>query len=372
MHRKGGIPYYMQKFRFFATVAVFLLCLSFGKPGQTAEAVNFNLTGRPTGEMPVLSAVKTDPNTVTKVLIGGDAVALRLLGEGVTVLGYTDQNKDNPARGAGLKPGDRILRVNGSAVEGNEALLEVLNGCDGNPLTVEYVRKNKEFSTKITPKRGENGALQLGIFIKDSAAGIGTLTYILPTGEYGCLGHGISDPEAEELFSVRGGEVYPAHITGVKKGVQGAPGELQGAFGNPALGNCEANRETGVFGHLDVTLLGNRKWVPIASKNEVKEGPAVIRCTVDDGGIQEYQVEIVRIYRTFSGPTKNMTIQVTDKTLLEKTGGIVQGMSGSPILQDGKLVGAITHVLINDPTQGYGIFLENMLKTPAAGARDAA
>ncbi len=372
MHRKGGIPYYMQKFRFFASVTVFLLLLSRALPGGAEAAGSSALSGTPVGRAPMLTAGKTDPATVTKVLVGGDGVALRLLGDGVTVLGYTDQEKDNPAKAAGIKPGDRIVEIEGIAVDCNETFTEALTHGDGRPLTVICVRKNKEFSAKITPKRGENGSLQLGIFIKDSTAGIGTLTYILPSGEYGCLGHGISDPDTEELFAVGGGEVYPAKITGVKKGVQGAPGELQGTFGDPPLGNCTANRETGIFGQLEIPRLEGREWVSLASKNEVKEGPAVIRCTVDDGGICEYRVEIVRIYRTFSGPTKNMLVKVTDKTLLEKTGGIVQGMSGSPILQDGKLVGAITHVLINDPTQGYGIFIENMLKTPPIEARNAA
>ncbi len=369
MNQKRGIPYYMQKFRFFATVLVFLLFFGINLPGPTAEA-GARVDGAALSgfEAPALPAVKTDPNTVTHVLVGGDGVALRLTGDGVTVLGYTDDGKDNPAKIAGLKPGDRITAMGGVKIDCNEGVTECLNQCNGGELSVTYVRKNKEFSAKITPRREENGTWQLGILIKDSTAGIGTLTYILPTGEYGCLGHGISDPDTEQLFCLGGGEIFPAQITGVRKGTAGAPGELQGMFLDPPLGNCQSNGDTGVFGVLDTTRMTGRDLLPIASKSEVKEGPAVIRCTVDEEGIREYNIEIVRIYRTFSGATKNMVIRVTDSALLGKTGGIVQGMSGSPILQNGKLVGAVTHVLVNDPTSGYGIFIENMLQAEQQNA----
>ncbi|MBQ1965422.1 MAG: SpoIVB peptidase, partial [Clostridia bacterium] len=274
--------------------------------------------------------------------------------------------KDNPARTAGLKQGDRILRVGDVEITCNEDFADALNAQGGNPIRLRYVRGNKEHETTVCPRKNDDGSWQIGVLVKDSTAGIGTLTYIVPiTGEYGCLGHGISDPDTDTLFCVGKGDLFPAKITNLRKGECGAPGELQGSFGSSAYGNCLKNCEAGLFGKLDVTQFGERETMTVASKQEVREGTATIRCTVDGGGIQEYDIEIVRIYRAFGGPTKNMLLRVTDPDLLAKTGGIVQGMSGSPIVQNGKIVGAVTHVLINDPTSGYGIFIENMLKSAA-------
>lgn len=296
------------------------------------------------------------------VIPGGDAVAVRLQCDGVIVLGFTDEAKDNPARKAGIKRGDRITKVGESPVTSGDDLTAALTLTGGQETKIAYVRGKKSHETDVCPKKAEDGTWQLGIFIKDTAAGIGTLTYILPDcGKYGCLGHGITDPDTESLFPVGRGDLYPAQITSIRKGKNGAPGELKGSFGASTWGAAEKNGETGLFGILDLQNFCDRTAVEIGDKNDVKEGPAVIRCTLDDGGIKEYTVEITQIYRTFGGTTKNMMLKVTDPALLAKTGGIVQGMSGSPILQNGKLIGAVTHVLINDPTAGYGIFIENML-----------
>ena len=296
------------------------------------------------------------------VLLGGDAVAVRLQSDGVIVLGFSDEEKDNPARKAGLKRGDRITKIGESPVTSGDDLCAALNLTGGKETTLCYTRGKKNASTEICPKKSEDGTWQIGIYMKDTAAGIGTLTFLIPdSGEYGCLGHGITDPDTESLFSVGQGELYPAQITTVRKGKAGAPGELKGAFGDTPLGSVSRNGETGLFGTLNPESFQSRETVEIGTKSEVKEGPAIIRCTLDDGGIREYSVEITQIYRTLGGTTKNMLIKVTDPALLAKTGGIVQGMSGSPIVQNGKLVGAVTHVLINDPTAGYGIFIENML-----------
>ena len=311
-----------------------------------------------------LPATRADPNGITQVIVGGDAIAVRLASDGVIVLGFSDEDSQNPARKAGLKKGDRIVAIGDTRIDCNDALAQALQRSDGTPLSLRYVRGSKEAQTTVCPRKSDDGTLQIGVLIKDSTAGIGTLTFVIPdSGEYGCLGHGISDPDTDTLFCVGKGDLYPAEITSLRKGVCGAPGELQGMFSAPILGRCTTNGETGLFGQLDVTRFRDRATVPIASKSEVREGNATIRCTVDGEGIREYSIEIVRIYRAFGGPTKNMLIRVTDPALLEQTGGIVQGMSGSPILQNGKLVGAVTHVLINDPTSGYGIFIENMLSS---------
>ncbi len=359
MQHKGRIYHYMQKFRFFAAIAAVTVLLS----GATfpARAATARIDGVPFPSESSLPVTEQKISPVTEVIPGGDAVAVRLTAAGVVVVGFTDDDRDNPARTAGLKKGDLITKVGDRELDGNQSLADGLKETGGRSVTLQYTRNGKNYETTLCP-RPADGGWQIGVLVKDSTAGIGTLTYILPDGgNYGCLGHGITDPDTETLFCVGRGDLYPAKITGLRKGQCGTPGELQGAFGSPALGTCVKNCETGLFGRLDRTLFQDRQAVPVASKNEIKEGDATIRCTVDDSGVQEYSVKIVRIYRTFGSVTKNMLVRVTDERLLEKTGGIVQGMSGSPIFQNGKLVGAVTHVLINDPTSGYGIFIENML-----------
>lgn len=363
MQHKSRIYHYMQRLRFFAAAAAVILMLSGAILPQRTAAAQIDEIRLPPGESLPVTGQKIAP--ITEVIPGGDAVAVRLTAAGVIVVGFTDDDRDNPARTAGLKQGDRITRLGEREIDGNQSLADGLRENGGKSVTLQYTRKGKNYETAVCPRQAEGG-WQIGILVKDSTAGIGTLTYILPDGgNYGCLGHGISDPDTESLFCVGRGDLYPARITGLRKGLCGTPGELQGAFGSPALGTCVKNCETGLFGRLDPVLFRERKTVPVASKNEIKEGDATIRCTVDDTGVQEYSVKIVRIYRTFGSVTKNMLVRVTDERLLKKTGGIVQGMSGSPIFQDGKLVGAITHVLINDPTSGYGIFIENMLNAAA-------
>ena len=296
-----------------------------------------------------------------QVIPGGDAVAVRLQCDGVILLGFTDDAKDNPARAGGLKRGDRIVGVGESAIHSADDLTAALNLCS-DTVCVTYVRGENSRQTSVTLRQEEDGSRRLGILIKDSTAGIGTLTFLLPeSGVYGCLGHGITDSDTEDLFPTAGGVIYPAKIMSVRKGAAGSPGELQGMFSGSSMGTANYNTQTGLFGTLDSETLSQRQTVETAEKREVREGAATIRCTLEDGEVQEYEIEIVRIYRIFSGTTKNMLIRVTDERLLEKTGGIVQGMSGSPIFQNGKLVGAVTHVLVNDPTSGYGIFIENML-----------
>lgn len=300
-------------------------------------------------------------SAAARVIPGGDAVAVRLQSDGVIVLGFTDDAKDNPARRAGLKRGDRIVSLGENEIRSSEDLSAALALAEEETV-LRYLRGNKEHRTAITVKKSSNGSACLGVLIKDCTAGIGTLTFVLPDcGRYGCLGHGITDPDTETLFPIGRGDLYPARITSVRKGAAGAPGELQGMFCSPSVGTADKNVQEGLFGGLDPSLFTQREWVETAEKSEVREGAATIRCTLDDGCIGEYAVEIVRVYRILGGTSKNMLLRVTDEALLAKTGGIVQGMSGSPIFQNGKLIGAVTHVLVNTPDTGYGIFIENML-----------
>jgi stage IV sporulation protein B len=230
------------------------------------------------------------------------------------------------------------------------------------PLRVTAVRKGQEWNTTAVPCLCEGG-YRLGAWIRDSMAGIGTVTWYDPaSGTFCALGHGINDVDTTVLMPLKNGGIMDASVTAVERGGVGTPGQLHGSFDlSRDLGTLTGNTECGVFGQLtDASFDGTA--LDVAAANEVHTGAATILCDVEGDTVREYSVEILRIYPSAASETRNLMVQVTDEALLERTGGIVQGMSGSPILQDGKLVGAVTHVLINDPTRGYGILAENMVK----------
>lgn len=296
---------------------------------------------------------------------GGAPIGIKLLTDGVVVVSTQNVAGDeSPASDAGIKAGDCILTANGEALTSSNRLAEIITGSRGEEIFMTVRRDGKEFSAQVTPRFSEaEGTYKAGLWIKDSSAGVGTLTYIDPeTGSFGALGHPISDAETKKILPLGSGEIVDVTITGCDKGSSGSPGELFGTFlSGLAAGNIRRNCEQGIFGGL--TYIGScREALPIAFKTEVEEGPASIMTTVDGSTPKEYSVEIERISLNETLETKNMVIKVTDPELLSLTGGIVQGMSGSPIIQNGKIVGAITHVFISDPTMGYGIFIENMLK----------
>ena len=281
---------------------------------------------------------------------GGSAVGLRLNTKGIVVTGFED---GSAAKAAGVKKGDVILAVDGRQVHTASALKEQIGT---QPLTLTVLRNGKETEFSVEPKTG-----RLGTYVRDSVAGIGTVTYYDPmTGEFGALGHGVSDENGIDLIPVLHGEVLETTVTEVKKGKSGTPGALKGQT-EPAgiLGSVWRNCSYGIFGNM--TCPTQSKAIPTAQTDEIKTGKATILSTVSDGGIQEYDVQILRLYPHADDTGRNLLLKVTDQDLLDATGGIVQGMSGSPIIQNGKMVGAVTHVLVNDPTRGYGIFIENML-----------
>lgn len=296
---------------------------------------------------------------------GGNTIGITVSTNGLTVINTAEFSDENgilcsPAKEAGLRGGDIILKINGCEVN---SVAELEKSTDkSESLDVLYKRDGYEHTTKITPKRDlTDGKFRIGIWIKDSASGIGTMTYYDPTsGNFGALGHGICSTN-EDLIEIRGGEILKAEITSIRRGEKGAPGELIGIFGDKKdiIGNVEKNTADGVFGHTKSKKSEN--LVEVAERCEVKEGAATILCNVESEAVREYSVKIVKI-NDDEESSKGMIIKITDSDLLEKTGGIVRGMSGSPILQNGKLVGAVTHVFVNDPTRGYGIFIENMLK----------
>lgn len=295
----------------------------------------------------------------TKVYVGGVPFGIKFLTKGVSVVGFEDESK-NPAYAAGLRLYDMIIKVNGKEISGISDLAKAAEG--GNALELTYLRAGREGKIKFSPKYSENEKkYTLGLWLKDSGAGIGTLTYVLSDGSFGGLGHGICDGETGELTPIFNGSVLGVTVNGIVKGQRGDPGELKGYFNSSKIGALYKNTDNGVFGALaQIPDNIKDKTYSLGLKNELKEGRATVICTLDDNVRREYSIEISNINRSSTG-NKCFTVKITDEKLLACTGGIVQGMSGSPIIQNGKLVGAITHVLVNDPTTGYGIFIENML-----------
>jgi len=301
----------------------------------------------------------------------GNAVGIKLFSDGVLVVGLspveTARGACCPGRDCGLKAGDLITHINGSEVDTIEEIQAVVKEQEGAAMTIQAVRDQHSVQLTAIAAENEQGDYQLGVWLRDSMAGIGTMTFYDPkTGVFGALGHGINDVDTAMLMPLESGAIMDASVSDVKKGVGGQPGELHGVFDlTRDKGVLYANTAQGVFGKMEERELeADRRPVAIAARDQVKKGKATILSNVREDKVEAFSVEITHISRE-SGGNRDMMIQVTDPKLLEATGGIVQGMSGSPILQDGKLVGAVTHVLVNDPTRGYGIFIENMLE--AAG-----
>lgn len=304
----------------------------------------------------------------TRLVPCGIPFGIRMYTEGVMVVGLsnfeTDEGLQNPAQAAGIRVGDIIISINGSRVNSNEEIASFVENSQGKSLDFYIKRKDIYFTGTVTPKLSTaEQRYRVGLWVRDSSAGIGTMTFYNDDGIFAGLGHGVCDVDTGEIIPLLSGDIVNVSIVGILKGKSGTPGELRGRFKDEGeLGALIKNTETGVYGTLYQRPL-NEEAIPIGLKQQVKEGPAQIITTLDDNQRKYYDIEIERVNYNVNSPTKNMVIKVTDPILIEKTGGIVQGMSGSPIIQNGMIVGAVTHVFINDPTRGYGIFAENMQKT---------
>ena len=290
----------------------------------------------------------------------GQVIGLELYNDTVTVVAFDDSLP--VARESGLQIGDEIRAIDGSTIETADDVKRALNSSDGS-VDVTVVRSGRERQLHMEPEITAEGP-KLGVFLRQGITGIGTVTWYDPqTDTFATLGHAVNDGKGN-LLQMSRGNAYPAKVVSVQKGKSGAPGQLKGALNTDVrLGELRGNTAQGVFGTALNAWRGQA--IPVASCDEIKAGPAVIRSTVSDAEPRDYSVEIIKIYPKSRADGRNMLIKVTDSDLLAATGGIVQGMSGSPIIQDGKLVGAVTHVLVNDPTMGYGIFIENMLNAIA-------
>ncbi len=300
-----------------------------------------------------------------ELFTGGMPFGVKISSPGLTVVKFTSTKGKNASSAylSGMREGDIITHVNGVRVTNIEGFIKEIDKAGANTIMLAAQRNGKEMTFLVKPKYSrDDGRYKTGIFVKDSTTGIGTVTFIDPeTNTFGGLGHAISDHTNGKPTEFTQGAVMDVKISGVIKGEVGTPGELKGAFSSKRTGKLLKNCNSGVFGVLsDNTTYKTSEKLKICPKEEIKEGDAYIKCTLNSGGIGTYKVKIYDIDTSNSG-VKNFKIKVTDKKLLELSGGIVQGMSGSPIIQNGKLVGAVTHVLINDPTTGYGIFIENML-----------
>ena len=319
-------------------------------------------------KIPSKKTILTNTLDNKKVVVSGNAVGVKLKLDGVMVLAISDVlDKDGykqyPLRGSGIKLGDIITKFNNKRMDNVRDFVTSIRKSEGKDFMLTVKRKGRYFKTKLRAiKSYEDNEYHLGMWVRDSIAGIGTMTFYEPqTGHFGALGHGISDVDTKEIFNSKG-EILKSSILAVKKGRVGYPGELKGIFvsGQGKLGDILKNSDEGIYGTLkkeSMQSLGGKMY-EIASKEVVKCGSASILTNVIDNENKEYDIEILKVYRNGK---KGMNIKVLDERLIKTTGGIVQGMSGCPILQNGKIIGAVTHVFVSDPTKGYGIFIENML-----------
>lgn len=352
-----------KSLRAFAVLLISLIIISF--------TLSLSISARPadnffTGNA-ITAARQSDKSKSIRLYPGGMPFGVKFVTEGILIVGFCEVKNagtsSNPSIEAGLRQGDIIVKLNGVPISSACELTEAVENSGGKAISVIYMRDGKECSASLVPAySSEEGRYKSGLYVRDSGAGIGTVTFIVPkTNAFAGLGHGICDADTGALIPMQRGSVVGVTINGVIKGLPGSPGEVKGYFSSGKTGSILGNTECGVYGVL-TSLPQNIPCepMPIGTRSELRCGKAHIYCALDSGRCEKYEIEISDIRRD-STSNKCFTVKVTDPALIEKTGGIVQGMSGSPIIQDGKLVGAVTHVLINDPTTGYGIFIENML-----------
>ena len=320
-----------------------------------------------------IKTVKLSKIEDIKVYPGGTAIGIKLSTEGVLVVGYSDINTfddrgkiESPAKEQGMLIGDVIVKINNKEIANSVDFVSMVRSIDKEIIEVEFIRDNIIYNKSLSLGKEEDG-YKLGLWIRDSTAGIGTLTfYHKESNTYGALGHPITDGDTNEPFLIKDGDILDATIMKVRRGEKGLPGELKGLFNNEniSLGSINKNTNSGIYGEVEKDIICEKYNEPlsIALRNEIIEGPAEIITTIDDNGPGKYSVEIIKILPQDEAGPKSMVIKVTDEKLLEKTGGIVQGMSGSPIIQNDKIIGAVTHVLVNKPEVGYGIYIEWMLQ----------
>ena len=303
---------------------------------------------------------------------GGNSVGVRVSTDGVLAVGYSslamgEGEIESPAQNGGIQIGDRLISVNGDKIKNSKDLSKKINESKSENVEILIERNGEKITKNINLSKNADGDYKIGLWVRDSTAGVGTLTfYDKESGKYGAIGHPITDSETEKILSIKNGDLLNSSIISIKKGVKGNPGELRGIFSSDKkpIGNVTGNTQCGIFGSMNTENLKNinNKTYKVGWRDEIQPGPAQIITTIDEEGPKLYDIEIVKLAKQDSISTKSMVIKITDERLLEKTGGVVQGMSGSPIIQNDKIIGAVTHVLVNKPEVGYGIYIEWMLK----------
>ncbi len=307
-----------------------------------------------------------------KVIPLGNLAGLKLYTQGVLVVGISSiEGEDNkiykPYEEAGIEQGDSIIKINNEVIDSTEELLNCVSKCKGKKVEITYLKDGKEINSSITPVKTSSNTYKLGLWVRDAAAGVGTLSfYDEETNSVASLGHGIQDVDIGEMVDISSGEFVTTEVVNIKKGEKDNPGRIEGSIDNSLeIGEIYSNTKFGVYGYIknkNILNIDTSKAVDVALRKEIKESDASIICTLDNGKEEEYSVKIQKVFLNNNEDNKSMIVKITDKRLLEKTGGIIQGMSGSPIMQNGKLIGALTHVLVSDPTTGYGVFADLMIK----------
>ncbi|MDY3828172.1 MAG: SpoIVB peptidase [Clostridium sp.] len=321
----------------------------------------------------IIPVKKINLNKIEEIelVLGGDSVGVRVSQEGAIVVGFSELivngNKiSSPSKDAGIEKGDVIKEVNGNDIYNSKSLIEVIEKCKTNKAELTLIRDEKIIKRTVKLYK-ENEKNKLGLWVRDSTSGVGTLTfYDEKTKKFAALGHPVTDADTNTLYDIKDGDILNASVIGIKKSEKGIPGELKGIFldSKKTLGQIDKNTECGIFGRYNQNFKVNteRKKIKAGTRDEIEIGKAYIVTTIDETGPCEYEIEILKLFNQNEPNGKSMLIKITDEKLLEKTGGIVQGMSGSPIIQNGKIIGAVTHVLVNKPTMGYGIYIDWMLE----------
>ena len=319
-----------------------------------------------------LKNINIDVLPKTTVIPVGNIAGIKLYTSGVLVVGMSeiygvDNKAYKPYENSGIEEGDTIVSVNEDKITSTEDLIEKVNSSNGNEVKIEYIHQEKTVACSIKPAQTSNNEYKLGLWVRDSAAGVGTVSFYEPSSKtFGALGHGITDIDTEQLIDIASGEFVTTKILNIVKGQVGTPGRIQGTVDNQKnIGTIQKNTKFGIYGTVDnISSLNidSSNEMEVALRDEIKTGKAKIRCSLENGKIEEYEIQIEKIFKENNYDNKSMLIKITDEKLLDKTGGIIQGMSGSPIIQNGKFIGAVTHVLVNNPTEGYAVFGDIMLK----------
>ena len=312
-----------------------------------------------------LSTTAVNTINTSTVAISGESFGVKLYTKGVLVISLapveTETGEKNPAEEAGIMAGDILITINNKNVSTCKEVADIFESSAGKEIKITYERNEKDFTTVLKPEYSVSSkAYKAGLWIRDSTAGIGTITYYDPKGNFGALGHGIADVDTGTLMPLGDGEALKSTVIGLSMAEKSKPGEIYGVLEQLSIGSIKKNCDEGVYGTAPV-VQSNAEYIEVAQPSEVEKGAAKIATTIDSTGVQYFDIEIKKINRN-SKDNKDMVIKVTDEKLLEKTGGILQGMSGSPIIQNGKFIGAVTHVFLNKPDQGYAIFGTKMIK----------